>query len=409
MYRKTLYFLIIFTLAAAAAAFADTVYLTNGDRLTGTVQGLADGVLSVQTGYGTLEVKAAALAGVTTDRPMRMTLKSGRVYKGHLAWRDNTQFVEAEALKGAAWDDVASVALPTEKKDPAAPAHVSVTDLPAPEKKPSPWSGSVEAGATWRSGQTESLEGHTALNLTRKKEHDTLTLSGSGGYGAVESQVNSRRAKGEGKWQFYPRDGMYYYVLGGLEHDAGRKLDLRANTAGGVGYEFLRKERRKASADLGLEYAREYWNPYDLIGRDKAEAAARAAALDSAEALLRDLRGAVNGGTPNHESALQFASAVRAIKDDPERTVNDDISVRMSGKFEQSIFERSKITNETAFVPNIDDLEAYRLSNDLAFSTPLSEGLSFRLNLKTELDSDIGNRGDAEVDNSLFSTLRYEF
>ncbi|MGE3404739.1 MAG: YdiY family protein [Vicinamibacterales bacterium] len=67
-------------LAAAAVligtspAAADTLQLTNGDRLTGTIVSLAAGTLTFRTPNGSLTVPQASIAALTSDQPLLVTI-----------------------------------------------------------------------------------------------------------------------------------------------------------------------------------------------------------------------------------------------------------------------------------------------------------------------------------------------
>lgn len=424
MKRKITYFVLLVVAAFAAAAWADTVGMPNGDRLSGTFVGTDGELLVFRTAYGgDLKVKRDAVEYLTTDGAVKVTLSSGKALEGRLEWRDDAQFVVAGDV-ATPFDitEVTAIAVPgatPPAASPTSPASVPTADAnvtPAkeaaadPKKDKGPWSGSVEAGSSLHTGQTDTVEGHLGLSLVRKTEGNTLTLNSNAAYGEVDSEVNTRRAKGEAKWQIYPHEGMYYYVLGGVEHDAARKLDVRGNTAGGLGYDFVKTDRRKLSGDVGIDYAREYWNPYAIDGKEKAQSAARAAASASAVAYLDRLKANPSLAAPGTVDALaKVAKDFRAVTDEPDETVKDNVGLRMSGLFEQTVFEKSKISNNVVYTPQFENFGDYRVTNDLAFTTPLRQGLSLKLNLKTDLDGDISSKGVDAIDNTLLSTLRFEF
>ncbi len=75
MWRRLfpLYLFAILTAFPAAAA-ADQVILTNGDRVTGTVASLGGATLMVGTPHGQLRIPWADVAGLVIDEPILITV-----------------------------------------------------------------------------------------------------------------------------------------------------------------------------------------------------------------------------------------------------------------------------------------------------------------------------------------------
>ena len=77
--------------------------------------------------------------------------------------------------------------------------------------------------------------------------------------------------------------------------------------------------------------------------------------------------------------------------------------------YEQSIFNRSKLMNDLVVLPQFEDPGDFRVTNELAFTTPINESLSLRLSLKSEYDNDPGAGGVDKFDNTFLTGLRYQF
>lgn len=72
-------------LISIGAANADVVMLTNGDRITGTVDGIASGNVTITTAYaGPLVIAMANVANMQTDGSYDLTLASGNQVSGQL-------------------------------------------------------------------------------------------------------------------------------------------------------------------------------------------------------------------------------------------------------------------------------------------------------------------------------------
>ncbi|NLF30978.1 MAG: hypothetical protein GX591_08845, partial [Planctomycetes bacterium] len=88
--------------AAATAARADKVYLTDGAILTGSVVRLADEVLTLRTDYaGEVKVDAAKVVGITTNDALAVELDSGSTIAGRLVYEPDTK-VQQVGVDGAA-------------------------------------------------------------------------------------------------------------------------------------------------------------------------------------------------------------------------------------------------------------------------------------------------------------------
>lgn len=411
MTRRILYAVIIalWALCAAQGAAADDVYLSNGDHLSGRLISIANGTLVLRTDYaGDISLPLQHVAALQTSQPLRFGFSDGVEATGMLHRVDGATVFEGEDVQRAVTPPELVSAAPLAALE-AAPVPPALPAVSEPEKERK-WHGGVEAGATWRSGETNAADASMGLNLNRTwNEKHTLNLDASGTYGEVEAEINARRAKGQAKWQYYPRERTYLYTLGGLEHDAARKLELRANTALGAGYDILKGETRKLSVDLGLDFAREWWSLYGLSDEEAARAAARDAIETRVQSYLVEL-----AGTPPSWAVVpataRMVHDVRALQVRDEIDQQDDWNLRASSKFQQTLFQKSVISQDLTFLPNVDDLETYRVMSDLGLTTPLSESLNLRLSLKSEYDSNPGDGGDVQNwDNTLITSIQYGF
>jgi len=384
---------------------ADTLHIHNGDQLSGTLEMAAVGVVTFATEYaGTLTVETDSIRAVVTDEPVAVRLNDGDVFVGCLDEREGRQVIAFE--QGHIVLDWHLIALVARDRQALVEAAASQAET---EKK---WSGKVDVGVSLRSGETDVLDGVAGVSLTRKGEDNTLTLKFGAGYNEVDSQLNTRQVSGAAKWQYYPRERLYLYTQSGIEHDPGSRLKLRAGGGGGLGYDVIRQERRALSLDLGLGYAREYWNRYSIReldevrdNEDQTRAAARAAFL----AYLDDLRRKPLTQWTQADIA-GAADLMRALDVDvSQRTRSEDrVYLQLGGEFKQTLFAASTLVEKLTLSPKIDAIGEFRAISDLSFETPLSDQLSLRINWLAEYDSDTGD-GESLLTNAFVTSLRYAF
>ncbi|MCC6145815.1 MAG: DUF481 domain-containing protein [Candidatus Hydrogenedentes bacterium] len=413
-------------LIVAVPVLADTLYLDNGDVITGQLAGLDAGKLRFTAPYvsGELEVSAEALRYIASDQPLQVTLSDGRQFEGALFVTDDTQMLETPAgIIALSQGEIAALrplgghlaasspaeATPAAEAEAVAAAAPVAEDAPAEEPKPKLWSGSLESGLALRSGSTDRLDLNLGTALTRKTDRHTLTLNFNAAYAEVEDVINTRQYKGEGKWQYYPRERLYLYWLVGGESDDARKLDLRVNTALGLGYDFVKQEKRTWSADIGVDYAYERWNPFTPEERDGKKQAERSAALASLRGLLDQLGAGLVLDRATLQQAWTSALAFRdplALYDEREEY---QVSLRAGTEFSQSIFEKGTLSESLVVFPSLDDMGEFRATSTFSFTTPLSEKLGLKIDLLTEYDS-LADKVDADAwQNTLTTGLRYEF
>lgn len=400
MRRNFLIFSFLAIAAAAPSAFGDALFLLNGDHLTGALQEVRDGYVVFTTEYaGVLQIPQTDVERIEWDLPVIVLMQNGAELDGVLEFRRGENGVRNEAgWQAAPLAEVSAVRVQ------------ETAEAPAPEeetKKKRQWSGSVDTGLDLRRGNTDTTDFSMGTTVVGETEWDTLTLKGSGAYGEAENVLNTRQYQGEVKWQVYPKDRLYLYGLLGAEHDDGRKLDLRAQGGGGLGYDFVRNEKRTFSGDLGVTYTYERWNPYTPQERDQVKADQRKTATANLSQGIADL------GAGNTLQALgTIPEAVRTLADPlrgAEKRTDEFANVRASAQYEQSLFQRSKISENVTLQPNLEDLGEYRLTSDLAFTTPISKELGLRMNLISEYDSQADERGIDAWDNRLQTGLHYEF
>ncbi len=400
-------------LAAPPVLAADALLLDNGDRLTGALIRIEDGTVHFDTGYaGALTIDLGAVWAIETAEPRVWEDAAGELREGRfIAAEDGVGVAAADGFHEVSPGDIA-VLYPAGVEPGVPDAPVEPEEPEEPEEEPGPWSGAVETGVAFRSGPIDSFDGHARLTAKREAERTVLSLSLSGAYGEVESELNKRRLRGQSKLQVYLQDRFYVYGLTGLEHDGGRALDLRANIAGGSGYDIIDSERRFWSADIGVDYQWERWRQYNPAERRRARDAAWAESVTAARAFLEDVR--ADPERLFNPAGLREAVMVGYELFNPpfedRRSERDDWNIRLSSYYEQKVFTRSELEHELVVLPKLgDNLGEFRLVSDLGFVTPLTDALDLRLSLESEFDSEPGRGVRGEWDNTLRSTLRYQF
>ncbi len=401
----------------AVSAGADVMYLRNGDRVSGTLLGLGDGVMRFQSTYTSVfSVPWTDLFAVTTDEEVELSLYDSGTVTGRLILLDDAQGLAAEGeVKHITLDEVLTIAVPgvemaeevERPEEPAEEGPVVAEAEAAEEAPPRKWAGSVSAGATWRKGASDTFDAVAGVAAVREWPRDTLTLKTEAAYGEVESLKNTQRILGEMKWQHYWTDRFYGYGLAGAEHDAGRQVDLRLRANVGLGREFIKNEKRKLSFEAGVGYRREYWLEYDLVAERNMRDASRDAQRVRLNQFVNEIAGLT--GFDLIEAGLRYVRDINGLKFHNDTSTEDTVNVQISSHYEQQVFARSLFTSDLTLEPDVDDPSNFRLLSDLAFLTPLSEKMSLKMRLNSEYDSDTGGVNAEEWEHKFMTGLEYEF
>jgi len=388
-----------------AQANADTVFMENGDRITGTITNLQDGSLSIETEYaGALTLPVEAIASFKTSAPANVKLEGSAPEQRQLrAVRETQAAALIESGEAVAIESIERIA----------PDMAALRESEGSQNGEVPgvsWSGSVEASATLRWGNTQQLNSTLIAEAERDADWQVITLRARAEYGEAQNEINNRRYLGEARWQVYPKDRFYWYLLGGAEHDGARALDLRLHSAIGVGYDFYKRERRTLSADVGIEYAYEEWSPFTVSERDDAKEQRR----NQARSDLRSLRQPLLSGDPSRVFAAirDGLDAIRILQDplrNEDVRTEDRVSLRTGILFEQSFFEETVFSEELTLYPSINQFGEFRAVSTMSLSAPLSDSLDLRVTLESVYDSLAAEDSGEQWDNTLRTGLMYSF
>jgi len=257
--------LAVFTLLfTAPAARADVVRLANGDRLSGSVVGLADGELTLATAYaGELKIDWSQVSALATDGPLTVVLKDGRRLRG----------VAAGATEGAEGILTLRPATPeeaapeTDEDSESAqetvvsePLTLSFTDVAALNPPPVPgtfWSGSVSASVSSTSGNTDSDRTYLAGELVARAAPHRVTLGADLNEASEDGVDTVSRTFAYLRYDRFLGDRWYLDANASATEDEFQDLDLRTTAGLAVGHQISDDDTLRLGAELGVSYVEE--------------------------------------------------------------------------------------------------------------------------------------------------------
>jgi len=233
MAKQRLLFILFILCVLSTPVSAGKIYLTNGDRLTGTVTQMVDGIVTVKTELaGVVTVEMNAIRSIQTDAPVQVHYTDGTVAE--------------EAL--------------TETTDMS---RITAINPPAPEKPR--WKGDLSAGAVYSSGNTKNESYAFSANLKKRTDNDRTTLKADAARkkertSTGEDEVTEDWWKTSVKYDYFLSPKWYLFGQGRYETDKIANLNRRIILGGGTGYQWIESDRTNLSTEVGLAWVEESYD-----------------------------------------------------------------------------------------------------------------------------------------------------
>lgn len=244
MHRRPLQSLALALLALSPGpASGDTLELTNGDRLSGTVVRLADGELVFETDWaGELTVDWEHVDTVTTDAPMAVLTAEGMELVGTLAPGEDADVLQVT---------------PAELAAPVEVPRRAVAAIQPPGRPPVRVQGHLAAGLVDSRGNTESRSLYAEGQVIARTDRSRFTLGGQG----TRAETNGRTtADSQRVWLGYDHFVSERVFLGAssrLSRDEFTDVELRSSLGLSAGFHFFDSKRTTLAAQLGASYVDE--------------------------------------------------------------------------------------------------------------------------------------------------------
>ncbi len=221
---------------------ADEVLLKNGDRLTGKIERLADGKLTVNTElFGTLTVDLQDVRTFSTQAPIRLDFSDGTtVNQSVSAAEDGNIAITQEGV--------------------LAPQTLPLANVVAINKPPVKWTGSVGASFTLTQGNSETESVNVGISLLRRAEIDRSTFEAAYLFGRQTDPDTDDRSTTQDKWfaalqydHFFSQK-LYGHATTRVHRDRIADLDLRLTAGLGVGYQWIESPDLNFSTEASLSW-----------------------------------------------------------------------------------------------------------------------------------------------------------
>jgi hypothetical protein len=322
-------FIIALTLALCFPAAGDVITLSDGSKIIGTVERLADGKLTLVTQFaGTLEIDAEQIVSIAVDEPVNIGMKSGDRLVGPIEWKPELDRAVVQTDMGGIPITVKHVwaIWPKDGKSPEELAYeeqIEKVKAEAEAARPK-WTATLEFGMVYRDGNTEIFNVRGGGQLQRRTQKDLLRFFVTGVYAEDNQRRNESEVKGGAYYEYLFTERFFAFTRTELEYDEFENLDLRLSTGVGAGYYIIKEDDHELKPRAGIGYL--------------------------------------------HESYM----------DDTKR---DSVEGEVGFEYRVDIRPWLQFTNASTWFPTFERIEDYRLISDSAFLIPLGDSDAWKLKL----------------------------
>ncbi len=233
-------------IAWVVSASADVVETSNGSVIRGKVIASDEGVIKVDTEFaGVVTIKQDQIKSITTDDPIHIALKDGTNTKGALDTSGSTLRVSTPTGVLSTQTEAVTAVWRDGDKSPADKA------MDALRRK---WTYRIAADINGKNGNTERMFIGTDFEAVLKSSDDRLAFYGRYARGEENDATTQDEAKGGVDYSNFFTEKMSWYVRTELGFDRTKDLDLRSQTAVGLGYHFQKRTNWTLEGRVGLNY-----------------------------------------------------------------------------------------------------------------------------------------------------------
>ncbi|WP_027706395.1 DUF481 domain-containing protein [Zooshikella ganghwensis] len=228
--------------------FADSLELSNGDQISGTIKYLDQEVLVIKTPYATIQLNWSKVKKIETKKPVTLLTHSGETIHGklladgknHKLQQGNGQVIEFAELRGI--DQM----YPQEKKS-----------------KPFKFSGKALAFAELKEGNTESKELKLDLNLNLVHGMNRHRLELESERAEKNERLTEDKLEANYNYDRFLDEHWFANTYLSYEEDGLKNLNERTTLGFGLGYQFFNTPLHRFSVEGGLARV---WSRYRDAG-----------------------------------------------------------------------------------------------------------------------------------------------
>jgi putative salt-induced outer membrane protein YdiY len=222
--------------AGSTPAFADTVELSDGNILQGTVSSLEKGTLIFSTEYAKKnKIPVGNIKTISTDTAVTVKMTNDSIFTGKLTTLEDGR--------------VAIILEPVGETVPIEWDQVKKINEP-----PGSWDGNISLGGNVKSGNTESVTINLSLAALREWENDRFQFRFFYNYEEDNNTLSGRDFFGTMKFDHFFTTNFFNALSLEIKGDEFKDLNLRTTIGLGVGYRFWNDDVKVLELEAGVSY-----------------------------------------------------------------------------------------------------------------------------------------------------------
>lgn len=241
-------------LGLALVARADRVELTDGSVVLGKLLSAEGGKFKLETAFaGTIEIAQDKIKSFSTEEAVNVALAAGSTVLGQVtATGAGITVAAADGQMAAATSKVAAIWRPGADSPALRDAKA------AAEKLQRRWAYEASAAITGRTGGSEKFAGSLGFKATLAGEEDKLVFAGAINRAQENGNETANDWKAGVDYSSAIAGGKsVWYARTELSKDVIKALDLRSNSAFGLGRKLVKTDRQDTELRFGLGYVYE--------------------------------------------------------------------------------------------------------------------------------------------------------
>jgi putative salt-induced outer membrane protein YdiY len=226
----------------AATASADEVMLKNGDRLSGDILRMGEGILVLKTTYaGEVKIDWKDIQEITSKAPVKVQTLDGSVLQGIVTSPSPDHIVVTGDQFGS------TMAIPL--------TNIQAINPPPPVT----YSGAFNLGGVVTKGNSDSKAINGSLIYSLRADRHRFGVEGKYNYGEQSGKLNVRNSLGQLSYDVFITKRAFFNMFALFEQDTFQDLNLRSSFGAGPGYQFIDTKRTQLSGTLGIAYVNQDW------------------------------------------------------------------------------------------------------------------------------------------------------
>jgi putative salt-induced outer membrane protein YdiY len=242
--KKYIYSLLTIVLLCVTSniTFADQVFFKNGDIITGEIIKKETDQLVFKTSYaGEIKIKWSVISTLISNKPLKLVFDDGTKLNGRVDKTEDGKIIVVSSTD-------------TQSKNYDVNKLKYVNPSPALTGEGLVWSGHINAGTTYTSGNSDTKSARLDTEAIARGLDNRYTLGGfvfwaedSGNQTASNSRLNAQ-------YDHFFSKYWYGYTNAVFENDRFRNIKLRSRLGLGSGYQIFESPDLNLSIEAGINY-----------------------------------------------------------------------------------------------------------------------------------------------------------